>query len=255
MRGLGNHYSTNGRYNHLVSSLPTMSEAAMNSLVVFVHIPKASGTSFRNFLIYNYGKRYQGWLPGSNNLDDKPHLHADLRAVSSHQRYGFHEKLPLPAPLTPIYVSIVRDPVARFVSTYNFITTFKPHPLHEEARNMAPDDFFPWFVERRGGKGLGKMQCSFIAGKAGSSFDDAKNNLDAFEAVVDISQHDDLVEHLSRKLDLQSPGQLKDNASPKKLSVADLSDKLRRDLECMCDEDIRLVDYVKQRGIPAAATN
>src|SRR5262245_16761585 len=98
----------------------------MNSVVIFVHIPKCGGMTFNEVLRSIYGPR----LFYHAEIGDKLAITmaADLRefeAVTSHARYGLHERFGRPG----VYLSIIREPLENFVSFYNDVTNKPGHFL------------------------------------------------------------------------------------------------------------------------------
>jgi hypothetical protein len=88
------------------------------------------------------------------------------------------------------YISILRDPVDRLISVYNYISTETWHPLHESLGTLDPDAFFTEVMTS------GKMrneQCSFFCDDRSasgairelSSFDWTVASIDALDRFVD----------------------------------------------------------------------
>jgi len=104
---------------------------------VFVHIPKCGGTSFRNYLnnnsIISGVKQKSIYIPGCNGLNYNKNLNQlnekelndlqeseDLKILANHTKYQEETtqyELELP---DPFYYTILRDPIKRFISHYQF---------------------------------------------------------------------------------------------------------------------------------------
>ena len=112
--------------------------------IIYIHIPKTGGTSFHNSLAQNYAKerRYHvnGMSPRKdiNNFLELPASEAvkyDL--VYGHLAYGIHQ----PIADDYRYLSIIREPVSRVVSYYNYAKRSKHHYLHQQIRDMSFTEF------------------------------------------------------------------------------------------------------------------
>jgi hypothetical protein len=110
--------------------------------VIFLHVPKAAGTTFRGVLRGVYGRhrsfRVDGYdIPGSlERLAGMPVWRRKLlRSYEGHMAYGLHEHLGGPA----AYVAFVRDPVARLVSHYDYVVRTPSSRLHPETIERGYD--------------------------------------------------------------------------------------------------------------------
>ena len=113
---------------------------------------------------------------------------------------------------------------------------------------MSPEEFFEYFAENDFVE-FSNLQCRFL-GKT-SRFADAKEVIETglIDFVVDLGQHQQLVDTLCDRLDWKLPDQqIRANASPKVLTRESLRPSL---LEFIIDankEDLRLVEFVKEYG-------
>jgi hypothetical protein len=105
----------------------------MTSALIFMHIPKCGGTTLVSVLkrVVPEGRRFHVGddIAGSRMvlaaLPDSERLRIDL--LYGHLSYGWHEHL---LPRQARYFTIVRDPVTRVMSHYNFVRSRKWHYLH-----------------------------------------------------------------------------------------------------------------------------
>ena len=106
--------------------------------------------------------------------------------MRGHLFYGIHEFLPQGA----TYITMLRDPVARLLSSYYFVLRRPLNPLHRKLKNegLTVEDCLRLFPERN------NTQCRFIAGVKDTAIDDerlleiAKENLAKSFSVVGISE-------------------------------------------------------------------
>ena len=101
--------------------------------VVFVHVPKTGGTSLGGVLRRQYRPtntiHFSSLDKPLNEFEGIPYgerVRANL--VWGHMHFGVDRWLPQPTE----YVTVLRDPVARVWSLYNYITREPRHPLHQE---------------------------------------------------------------------------------------------------------------------------
>src|SRR5512135_3015151 len=90
--------------------------------LIFLHIPKTAGTTFRSILpanyraeeLYNVPTNAEGQVDfsGLDRLSDVEKR--KIRVLAGHFQYGAHEHLPQKSS----YITILRDPVKRIISRY-----------------------------------------------------------------------------------------------------------------------------------------
>jgi hypothetical protein len=121
--------------------------------VIFLHIPKAGGTTLAHVARRQYpatrqrdiiGNHIPGVVPRERSYEhfvhDLPaHAKRHLVYVRGHVPFGLHETLGRPA----VYVTMLRDPVDRLVSYYHYMMRTPHHYLHAEAtrRGLSLADF------------------------------------------------------------------------------------------------------------------
>ncbi len=105
--------------------------------LLFMHIPKTAGTSFRQILVRQYrnlGGIEAVYEPDAVKTGPK---RKDAPAYVGHYRYGFHQFVDGPAR----YVSFMRDPIRHSWSHYHFLIEMKKLPGHI--------DSFPAFLQHK----------------------------------------------------------------------------------------------------------
>jgi hypothetical protein len=101
--------------------------------LVFVHIPKAAGTTLAEIIVRQYmggrGFRFTGDTQQWEDFKSAPkEQNGKYDVLHGHVHYGVHEYLPEPA----TYVTMLRDPVDRVVSHYHFVLSNPDHYLHQK---------------------------------------------------------------------------------------------------------------------------
>jgi len=204
MRGLGNRAVSDR--SHVVRSTqpcrpcglleqtpPTMIHKMDGKAVIFLHIPKTAGTTLNRIIEWQYNPlaiftmdpyRIRATPERLQKLSER--RRRSLRMVRGHLYYGIHEFLPQGA----TYFTMLREPVARFFSSYYFIQRRPLHPMHRKVttERIGVEDFIRLTPRRQ------NLQCSMIAGIGNygtcdhRTLDKAKENLAKSFSVVGISE-------------------------------------------------------------------
>lgn len=100
-------------------------------LIIHLHIPKCAGTTVNNIL----GNNFPGacYAFGNKKHDDEFNSLSEeerierYKVVFGHVRYGIHKKFDTE---NYIYFSVLRDPLDRLCSLFNYIHLRQEHPLN-----------------------------------------------------------------------------------------------------------------------------
>lgn len=111
----------------------------MDELLIHLHIPKCAGTSINTVL----QDRFPGLILGNRNPETVERLERlsveerdrAFAVVLGHWEWGIHEKFSRPA----VYFSVVRPPISRIASFYNFIHRDPNHGLHRVLKRSLTD--------------------------------------------------------------------------------------------------------------------
>lgn len=154
----------------------------MSKKAVFLHIEKSAGTSFRNFAKSrtNQEGAIFWWNKETN------HLKIDSPEVKKSHIIGGHKRIDFYKGMNALYLAVVREPVDRVVSLFNYHATkhvmsadgFNPDSLEDTLKNC---EFF-----RRKIQGA---QCRYLGGEA--SFESALTSLQARPFIVGSFDHID----------------------------------------------------------------
>jgi hypothetical protein len=146
-----------------MSHSASIDESLRTKALLFLHIHKTAGTTlnriiereYNPFRIYTIeGGRIEWSIDHLKKLPEK--RRAALRVVKGHMSFGLHEYLPQPS----TYITFLRDPLERCISSYYYSKGNPFNPFHKriEQENLnlpAFLDIAPW---------NNNLQCKTIAG-------------------------------------------------------------------------------------------
>jgi hypothetical protein len=170
-----------------------MIEVMDQRALIFLHIPKTAGTTLNRIIEWQYSPLsiftmdpYRIRATPERLMKLPEARRRRLRMVRGHFYYGIHESLPQGA----TYITMLREPVARFLSAYYFLQRRPLHPMHRKVKSerIGVEDFIRLTPRRQ------NLQCSLIAGIKSngkceeSTLEIAKENLVKSFSVVGISE-------------------------------------------------------------------
>jgi hypothetical protein len=135
----------------------------VNARILFVHIPKTAGMSLYHALERWASPERAIRFPNGGPEDlaawlGLPQGRVDeLRVVSGHLPLHAFRRRDLSGWSA---ITLLRDPVARTLSTYSYIQGQRSHPWHEQVSAMDLEAFLDWFEARPANL---DQQCGFIA--------------------------------------------------------------------------------------------
>jgi hypothetical protein len=114
--------------------------------LVYVHIPKTAGMTLRHVIARQYAGQ-PVYSFGENHLDEMRVFLAMTQAerdafacIMGHVHYGIHRYWSAPASQVA-YITLLRDPVERTISSYYFIVRNPTHPLYPRYRDVSLLDY------------------------------------------------------------------------------------------------------------------
>src|ERR1051325_3091753 len=142
-----------------------MSAAEEERALLFLHIPKAGGTTLHSVIERQFSPAVTFSITGmtpSQSIKEfielPPERRERIRLLKGHMPYGLHKYLSVPA----TYITMLRDPVDRVVSHYYFVRRSPGVGHHSEVSSgrMGLDDF----VRERASIGANNDQTRLISG-------------------------------------------------------------------------------------------
>ncbi|MEM0965497.1 MAG: sulfotransferase family 2 domain-containing protein [Verrucomicrobiota bacterium] len=162
----------------------------------FLHIPKAAGTTFKEVLYKQYPLNQIAWIDGSHHEESVrrlkrlgPDQRNSYRCIMGHLQYGLHTDFEGEFG----YVTFLREPVARTVSTYFHILENSPHHVHHRALKSG-EVSLEKFVSDRFSDETRNLQVRWISGEPKadhSSLAQAKENIERDFVFAGISEEFD----------------------------------------------------------------
>jgi Galactose-3-O-sulfotransferase len=131
--------------------------------VVFLHLPKTGGRTLTATLRYKYPSRtlfLESTSEPLTAIGDLPlEQRRRARAVTGHLHYGVHRYIPQECE----YITVLREPIARVLSTYRFIRASPKHWLHDEL--VGSDMGLEEFVRTAADPGVDNEQTRLLSGR------------------------------------------------------------------------------------------
>jgi Galactose-3-O-sulfotransferase len=111
--------------------------AEIDQLLLFLHIPKAGGTTLNGIINQQYPKAKTFHLNGINNLPQLAQLslaqRQSLKIIRGHFAFGIHQFLECPS----TYFTLLREPIQRVISHYHYVRRSPQVPGHMAAQTMS----------------------------------------------------------------------------------------------------------------------
>ena len=220
----------------------------MTPLIVFIHIPRAGGTSFTRLLGDVYGEDLLSSQPVSWWPQEwPPQFFAEIKdrgneiaAFSGMAAYGAHVHFNRPT----FYTSIVRDPLCRFGSYYRFVRRHPQHRNHQAANELGIEDFF-WLLDSQEDIELYNLQCLMLSNER--SFQTAKTYVDdRIGLTIPLSRLTEGIDALGQSFFWQNWPYPHLKATKLGASVNEMSEKAQQKFLAGNAEDCALFEYSKE---------
>lgn len=230
-----------------------------NCAIIFVHIPKAAGTTLNKILARQYGLNRVFALKAGmkgRSLQDFEQMPAvqrqKLKVVRGHFNFGLHPLLPQPS----TYITLLRDPVDRALSHYYYVLKFPTHYLHAQiaGQQMSLKDYVSSDLSVE----LDNHQTRMVAGGEAASapvghcsaqvLDVAKQHLqEQFAVVGTVERFDETLILLKEVFGWATPFYAKANVTQNRPKRRSLSTEELELITSRNQIDLELYDYANHR--------
>jgi hypothetical protein len=230
---------------------------AQKSLVIFLHIPKCAGTTLveevlrRRFpperLLIHYNAGTGELLERLRTMNEREKRL--LECIAGHFAFGIHELLPQPC----TYITLLRNPVERVISHFEYVKRQKSHYLHALA--SAEGTSLLDYVSSLQNTEVKNGQAQLLAGigwgvHSGKTekeiLDRAKKNLENHFALAGVmEQFDAFIYLIWRILGWDVCGYEKKNVTRTTASLTAIPDETLRAIAAYNRLDQQLYDQVK----------
>jgi len=257
------HYRENEVSDEVKGADPVwLTEIDPNDLVVFVHIPKAAGTSLNAILWQVYGRRYINYhrkLSPKSVTDRIMDEADDILALGGHMPHGFHRsfrKFHGGGKSTSVfghrnrrYITVLRNPIDRMKSYYRFVTTFPAHHLYAETRHMRPDEFFRHMQVTKNPE-CSELQCRLVG--RSRHYETARDYLASnYHAVGVVDRVDDFIHELQKTLNWPRVFEMKRrNVSPATVEDDEFGPDVIDWITKHNEADLKLYEFAKRELAP-----
>jgi hypothetical protein len=178
-----------------------MSEWHPGMAVIFLHIPKAAGSTLHPIIERQYEPAEIWTVDGAHVRESietfKQLSEAErgrIRVLKGHMSFGLHRYLLRPA----TYVTLLREPIDRIISHYTYVRRHPAHDLHEQvvSRNMSLQDYVSSGISVELDNGQTRLLAGFEEMDAVTGFapcvpemlQSAKRNLENYFSVVGLAE-------------------------------------------------------------------
>lgn len=114
--------------------------------LIFLHIPKAAGTTMHKIIERQYGKSSIFTMDGARVMESSDEIRSmsddrkrRIKVLKGHMAYGLHAYMPKPCR----YFTVLRDPLERLISHYYYVIRTPEHYLYETviSQKMTLEDY------------------------------------------------------------------------------------------------------------------
>jgi Sulfotransferase family len=236
---------------------------ASGTKLIFLHVPKTAGSTFRHIIERQYCSGSIQHLYESDFGEElaaiPPSQMEGLRVVMGHFYFGAHTFLSGPS----TYITFLRDPIDRVISHYYYAQRAPSHYFYHSARKLNLKEFVQYCsrMSKESGAALGYCsdndQTRQLAGQCGipsfeTSSDEmlniAKRHLAEHFAVVGITEEfDRSLMLISRLLGWRHPFYTKQNVTHRHPRKDELPRETLRVIEAYNELDRELYRYAERR--------
>lgn len=210
-------------------------------LVIFLHIPKTGGSTMRQILDRQYGPLHiLNYSPKTSPLAFR---RPGISAVYGHFRYGLHQH----SARKPVYITILRDPLDRVLSTYYYIRSRPQNKMYHKVKNMSLMEFVTSTEPRIRGP-LHNHQTRLISGKKHPDLKTAIRNINNDFPVVGVTEmYPESVFMMKKALGWNDTFYTKQNVNRQRRKKTEVPNKVKQIVRKNNELDYKLYNYAKKR--------
>jgi hypothetical protein len=223
------------------------SEKEIDSIVIFLHIPKTGGCTLRQIINrqnqYNY---FDLRKLGATTIEERK----KIKIATGHRFFGVHKEFPQ---IKFTYITLLRNPVERVISLFYFLSSGNHRiKIREWFRNITLADFVTneecdYFESLDWVCSTANLQTRMISGKVEADLEMAKNNLKNYFSVVGITERfDESLKVFQKKLGWKINGYSKENVTSNKPALAEIPAEIIEIIKSKNKKDLVLYQFANQ---------
>jgi len=225
-----------------------------DQVIIFLHIPKAAGITFYQILNRQYSKEFVLCLDGTRFhesmealINESTQIKEKIQVIEGHMYFGMHKYLKKKA----TYLTMLRHPIERAISTYGYILENPKHYLHTEViqQKMSLKEFT---VSKLSGE-IDNCQTRLISGIDTQQACNeemlaiAKRNIKDFFLVAGlVEQFDESILLISQLLNWKTPIYQKANKTRRPLNKEEISQDIIDEIAAVNCFDMELYSYAEE---------
>jgi len=225
----------------------------MNDTLIFLHLPRTGGTTLRDILNRQYPN--DATFENKTLLDTDQNFNVDNSSekdqytlIKGHVYFGIHKFIPQSCS----YFSMMRDPIERTISAYNYIKNRSSHRDHEIANKLTIEDY----IERGHNLLVNNGQTRLLAGRDASlsvpfneineiHLEQAKENIQNQFLLVGLTErYNESLILLKNLLSWKTPTYSIANAVKRENKTTQIDSQLKELIVRYNQIDFQLYDYV-----------
>jgi hypothetical protein len=189
-----------------------------DNILVYLHVQKCGGTTLQRIIESQY--QYDKWL---RRVEEKKQRN-NVVVFKGHFEYGEENQFLKPE-IPRTYITMLREPVDRVVSTFYYVRRVKKMRLHKEFNKITfldflqnDEDFHHYFRHTN-------MMTRLLSGGDPDDLNSALKNLEEFDYVGLVEEFNKSLEMFSKALGWKVPEYKNKNVTKNRPTVEDLTDK------------------------------